>query len=183
MRAVRLIGVVVLATVVVAACSSDGKDAGSGKQWAEYNKSRTGFEPKQNAVAKSVADRINAGGVACTGYGDYLFGVLVKTYRAQDLPLALGAGQCQAGNDNVTIEVFGKKPPTAVDFVARKRALICKKAKDLGRLPDGSSDFDGIPYVMAADKTWIVEPDSFKVNKQIAEKLGRPSQDMCKGIK
>ena len=88
--------------------------------------------------------------------------------KVPKLALALGAGQCQAGTDNITIEVFGKKSPNAADFVARKRALICKKAKDLGRLPDGSSDFDGIPYVMAADKTWIVEPDSFKVNKQIA---------------
>lgn len=181
MKLVSVIAASVIAVLAFAGCSSDDSSA-SAQSWTAYNRGRTGYVAKQNAVAKSVADRLNGGGLACTDFGEYPFDYIVKTYRAQGLPLALGAGACQADTDNVLIEVFGKSP-SAADFVARKRAVICKKAKDLGRLPDGSSDFDGIPYVMSADRTWIVEPDSFKVNKQIAKILGRPARDMCQGIK
>ena len=175
-------------TLSLAACSSGGNDTKAtappttAGPWDAYNATRTDYDAKANAIAKSVADRINRGGVRCSSFGGYSFAAIEESYRRQHLPLALGAGQCDAA-ENVLIEVFGTSPPTAADFVAAKRALICQRARDLGRKPNGSSDFDGIPYVMAPDKTWIAEPDSFTGAKRVARALGLKAEDMCAGIR
>ena len=63
------------------------------------------------------------------------------------------------------------------------RDTICKQAKDDGRLPDGTSGFPGIPYVITDDKRVVVQPDSFELNRKIARALGTKSHDMCEGIK
>ena len=60
---------------------------------------------------------------------------------------------------------------------------MCAKAKKLGRLPDGTSDFKGLPYLIAADKTWIIEPDTFVGARALAKPLDLPARDMCVGIK
>lgn len=183
MKSVRLVGLVLALAAAVVACGGDKSSDAAKKRWTAYNEQHNGYDAASNAVAKSVADRLVAAGYPCAGYADYQFDLIVKAYRLQGLPLALGAGQCSVGTENVLIEVFSKQAPNAADFVATKRRLICAKAKKLGRLPDGTNDFDGIPYVMAPDRTWIVEPDTFKASRDIAAKLGRPSRDMCAGIK
>ena len=167
MSSVRLTVLAVALALAVGVCGGGGSSAEPrpSKQWTSYNEKRTGYDAPANAVAKSVVDRIIAAGFDCRDYGDYNFAVIANPYRLQDMPLALGAGSCNIGDENILVEVFGTAHPNAADFVAAKRASICKRAKDLGRLPDGSSDFDGIPYIMAADKTWIVEPDTFKQTK------------------
>ena len=184
MKSVRMTVVAVVIAFVVVACGGGGSTAPEHtKQWAQYNVKRTAYTPAANAVAKSVADRITAAGIACNGYADYDFSLTERPYRLQGLPIALGAGNCSVGTEEVLIEVFGAKHPNATDFVAVKRGIICARAKKLGRLPDGSSGFDGIPYIMAPDQTWIIEPDTFKQTREIAAKLGRPTRDMCVGIK
>jgi hypothetical protein len=177
---------------LTAACSSGGNNAKSqdtttpltaSDAWASYNKARTDFDPAQTDIARQVAQRITSSGINCSGFKEYSFSSIALSYRRQGLPLALGAGACTARGEEVLIEVFGTKAPNADNFVAAKRRLICQRAKDLGRKADGSSDFDGIPYVMAPDKTWIVEPDSFDLNGHIADALKLPSADICVGIK
>lgn len=155
------------------------------KKWDDYNAERTKYEKKQNAVAIDVATRIAAGGVPCPDPANTRLAVIVGSYTRQGLPLPLGAAECTAvadGEENVLIEVFAKGRPNAADLVAAKRKLLCERAKDLGRLSDGTSGFPGIPYVIAADKTWVVQPDSFETNEKIAQALGRTSEDMCEGI-
>jgi hypothetical protein len=151
-------------------------------RWAAYNERRTGYTDEANAIAKQVAERINTGGLRCRDYSLYSFDAIAPSYRAAGLPLALGAGQCDVLDENVLIEVFGTEPPTAEDFVAAKRELLCRRARELGRKPDGTNDFDGIPYVMAPDKTWIAEPDSIAMGRRIGRALGLPAGDMCAGI-
>jgi hypothetical protein len=81
--------------------------------------------------------------------------------------------------ENLLVEVFRPGFPNGADFMARKGDLICEKGKELGRRPDGTNDFPGIPYVIAKDKSWVVEPDSFPVNRRIAKALGVESRDAC----
>ncbi len=164
--------------LLLANCSSDGTSVSS------YNEGRKRFAPAANRNAKKVLDRIAAGGVECTNVQTEDFNSLVRAYTLQKLPLPLGSASCVGPKgENLLVEVFPSDAPNAQTFVDRKRDLICKKAKDLGRQPDGSSDFEGLPYVMAADSTWLVEPDSFAVNRQVAKALGRPARDSCAKIK
>ena len=153
------------------------------KQWSSYNDARTKFDTKSNAVAQSVADRINAAGLPAPTTPTIPSPPSPSrparwTCRFRSVP-----GHCTTATDDVLIEVFGKKAPNAADFVAAKRRVICAKAKKLGRLPDGSSDFKGLPYLISADKTWIVEPDEFAGARALGAKLGLPVHDMCAGIK
>lgn len=159
-------------------------------KWNSYNATKTGFSKKQNAVAADVAARLIAGGLPCGKFTEASFNFIVGTYTTQGLPLPLGSGECfitgagvDGGDENILIEVFGTSPPDASDFIAAKRKLLCKRAKNLGRLPDGTSDFGGIPYVISEDRTWIVQPDNFETNDKIAESLGGNAKDMCEGIK
>jgi hypothetical protein len=196
-----------LAVVTGAACSSSGgsktttttksarekaKEADEAAQkaarttkWKSYNRKRKGFDATANAAARSLASTLNAGGYACANIADTSFASIATSYVKQGLPLPIGSAQCDGGADgseNILIEVFGAKHPNASDFVAAKRKLICARAKKLGRQPDGTNDFDGIPYVEAGDGTWLIEPDSFTTNDQIASIVGRSSLDMCEGI-
>ncbi len=170
--------VLVVFALALASCSSDGTSVSS------YNEGRKRFAPAANRDAKNVLARIAAGGVECTKTQTEDFNSLVKAYTLQKLPLPLGSASCVGPNgENLLVEVFQSDAPNARTFVDRKRDLICKKAKEFGRQPDGSSDFEGLPYVISADSTWLVEPDSFAVNRQIAKALGRPARDSCAKIK
>ena len=196
--------VVVLFAVGVAACSSGGSSATTTTtdaktkdlqeqiaarttRWNDYNAKQKKFTAAAEAVGKDVADRIIAAAIRCDNPGPTGFGASAAPYAKQGLPIPKGSYECDGGTDgqeNVLIEIYPlHKRPNAADLVAAKRKLICKRAKDLGRRAGGPNDFPGIPYVMSADKTWIVEPDQFETNQQIATALGRPSSDMCAGIK
>jgi hypothetical protein len=198
----RLVAAVVLAAVILGACSDDGDDSASGTPttikppletrdttWLDWNNAAAarGFTTEANAVAARVAKDIAAGGVACKNFEDTTFDFIATTYYRQGIPIPLGSGECEGpgakGNEeNILIEVLGPSAPTARDFVTSKRNLLCQQAKDDFREPDGTSSFPGIPFVMAPDETWVVQPDSFEVNREIAGALDVESRDMCEGI-
>ncbi len=174
----RLFIVLIAIACAVASCSSTGQSVSS------YNEARKRFTPGANRDAKRVLDRMTSAGVECTNSQIEDFDALVRAYTLQKLPLPMGSASCVGPNgENLLVEVFRTDAPNARTFIDRKRELICQKAKDLGRRDDGSSGFEGLPYVMSADRTWLVEPDSFAVNRQIAKALDRPSKDGCVGIK
>jgi hypothetical protein len=194
---------VVMALVTFAACSS-GKSASSSNTtttfkpaletqdstWIDWNNQAAarGFTPAANAVAKRVATKIAAAGVTCTGYLETPFDAIATSYYKVGVPIPVGSGECDGAaakdaTENILIEVMGTRAPNGADLVAFKRKLVCRQAKDDGRRPDGTSDFPGLPYVIAKDNTYVVQPDSFAVNRQIAKALGLKSQDVCEGIK
>lgn len=139
------------------------------------------FARAANARARAIADRIVAAGVDCENYSDSLLAPLRASYVKQRLPLPHGSGQCDGGpaKENVLIEVFSTDAPNATAFIARKAALLCTKGFELGRKPDGTNDFPGLPYVIAIDGSWVVEPDSKTFNEEIARALRRPAMDAC----
>ena len=153
--------------------------AGSTGPRADGN--RREFTKAANARARAIADRIAAGGVVCDNYADSVLGPLRATYAKQRIPIPLGSGQCEGGpaRENVLIEVFPATPPNGAAFIARKAALLCRKGFELGRNPDGTNDFPGLPYIIAGDHRWVVEPDSNAFNAQIARTLGRPARNAC----
>lgn len=175
----RVLAVVASITLVVA-CSSSGGSNGSADDW---NKTRTEFAAAPNAKALKVLARIAAAGITCTDPLPEQFGPLVPSYVAQHLPLPAGSASCTGPQEeNLLVEVFPKTYPTAADFIQRKREIVCEKALRAGKLPNGKNDFPGVPYLLAADKTWVLEPDSFKVNRQLAEVFGLKSRNACAGM-
>jgi hypothetical protein len=173
--------VLVATAVLVVACSSSGDSATS---WND-TRVKQGFDPKGNREALAVLDRIERAGLPCTDKQTQEFQLLVKNYTAQKIPFPLGAASCTGpGGENLLVELYRADGyPTAADFMARKRELICQKALDLGKDPKGGpNNFDGIPYVLAKDGSWVIEPDSFAVNRQLARALGLPSRNACQGM-
>lgn len=152
--------------------------------WLTSNKGRVSYDREHNAIAMSVANMVDEA-VECKRYADTAWGGADISYLRYGLPVPLGSGSCEGGmaKENILIEVFGGSPPNADDFVAAKRKLICQRALDLGRESDGTQSFDGIPYVVNADKTWLIQPDSIEVAKTVAEKLGLVAGNMCAGMK
>ena len=181
--AVRIVLVIVTAQLALVACGSDrtAPSPSNVQKYHEYNSTRTQFTPTANARAQEVADRIARSGLDCANTHASSFDALRPTYLKQDLPLPIGSAECEGGaaKENVVIEIFRSAHPNATDFVTRKAALICRRGLSLGRLADGTNGFPGLPYVMAADKTWLVEPDTQTFNAQLARVLGRPPRDAC----
>jgi hypothetical protein len=158
--------------------------------WQNWNNEAAarGFTTEANAAGTQVAKDIAAGGVKCEKPLATIFGQIATTYYRQGLPIPVGSVECEGpaaegvDAENILIEVMGTTAPTGDDLVSFKRDLLCKQAKDTGRLPDGTSDFPGIPYVMTADKTIVVQPDTHATNREIAKALGLTAHDMCEGI-
>lgn len=204
----RVLGVVtagVIAACGLSACSSDSKganpttsttfkpalEARGDKTWLDWNNQAAarGFTESANKVAADVAKRIKDGGVTCTGYFDTTFDYIATSYYKVGIPIPVGSGECAGATDaddateNILIEVMDPEKPSGADLVAFKRNLLCKQAKEDGRRPDGSSLFPGIPYVMAKDKTYVIQPDAHSTAREIAKVLGLQAKDMCEGIK
>ena len=178
----RLIAAVALAaaaSVLGTACS------GSSVGVDDYNAGRRSFGAQANKAARAIATRIVDSGVTCVDYQDSSFDPLRNGYVKGHLPLPIGSGECTGGRakENVLIEMFRASAPNAADFMRRKAELICKKGLKLGRREDGSNDFPGLPYIMAADRTWVVEPDSVRFAHTLARALGRPFKNACTGYK
>lgn len=173
----RLLVTVAVVGLTVVACSSAAPDVDT---WNETRSGR-GFDRSANREALAVLGRIERAGVECTATQTEDFDALVTSYRKAKLPLPLGSASCTGpGGENVLVEVFpADRSPTAADFVDRKRTLICAKGYELGAQPDGSNDFGGLPYVAGRSGTWIVEPDSARVNRRIAEALGVRPRNAC----
>lgn len=177
--------VVVVALFVLAgsACSSGGESV------SDWNKERVkiGYDKVSNRRGMRVLDQLADAGIECTARQNELFKVLVTTYVKQQIPFPMGSVSCTGpGEENLLVELFRKDGyPTGADFMARKRALVCQRALDLGKgaLPGGGNGFDGIAYVLAADRSWVIEPDSFVVTRQIAKALGLKSRNACAGMK
>ncbi len=172
-----------LAVVAGAACSSSGESA------SDWNKERVkiGFDKVSNRRAQAVLDRLSAAGIECTARQTESFQVLIPAYTKQDIPFPAGSVSCTGPREeNLLVEAFRKDGyPTGADFMDRKRALLCQRALDLGKgaLPGGGNGFDGIPYVLAEDRSWVIEPDSFAINTRIAKALGLKPRDACAGMK
>jgi hypothetical protein len=199
---------VLVAALLLAAvgCSSSGKSsaptsttfvpalpAPEDTTWLNWNNQAAvrGYTAEANAVAKEIADKIRKAGLLCADYAESSFDVYATSYYKVGIPIPLGAGECDAseekdGSENILIEVLNSStPPTGEDFVAYRRTLLCQKAKDNLRQPDGTSGFPGIPIVMERDKVYdiVIQPDSFEYSERIAKALGLKSQDTCEGIK
>ena len=180
-NAARVLLAIAVVALVVAGCTSSG--GGSADDW---NDSRKQFDPAANRQGHAVLDRLAAAGIRCESQQDEAFSVLVESYKKQELPLPQGSVSCVGPKDeNLLVEVFPQHYPTASDFIARKRALICEKALKLGKQPSGKNQFEGLPYVIdqTGTWTWLLEPDSFPVNRQIAKVLRVRSINACAGIK
>ena len=173
----------VLAVVGGAACSSSGARV---TQWND-KRVRIGFDRSSNRRAQAVLDRLTAAGIACTARQTESFKVLITAYTKQDIPFPMGSASCTGPRDEgLLVEVFPKVGyPSGADFMDRKRALLCQKALDLGKgaLPGGRNGFDGVAYVLAEDRSWVIEPDSFAINQRIAKALGLKSRNACAGMK
>jgi hypothetical protein len=202
-----VLGVAIASVVAVgglSACSSDSKSATptsttfkpplevrGDKTWLDWNNQAAarGFTQPANKVAADVAKKIKAGGVKCAGYFDTTFDYIATSYYKVGIPIPVGSGECSGATDaddateNILIEVMDPEKPSGADLVAFKRNLLCKRAKEDGRRPDGSSLFPGIPYVMAKDKTYVIQPDAHSTAREIAKVLGLQAKDMCEGIK
>ncbi len=170
----------------LAACASSAAGTRTPSGTVAYNASRHGFSEAANGTARGVIDRLQRAGVACTDPHPSTFALLRTTYVRQHLALPLGAVECSATfhgvTENVVVEVFRTGRPNAADFVDRKAAIICRRGIALGRKADGTNDFPGLPYVMAADKAWVLEPDTVAFNDVIATALGRPARNACGAI-
>ena len=172
------------ATTITTTAANRAQIAARTTRWHEYNRGRTKFHPADTAIARDLAERLRASAITCSDFGVLAFDITTAPYIAQGLPIPSSGSSCTGPSDeDVLFEVYrAAKRPNAADLVAAKRKLLCQRGRDLGRLPDGSSDFPGIPYVISADKVWIVEPDTFETNQRIATALGLESRDMCAGI-
>ncbi len=188
----RVVAVTVAVSAVIAGCSSDGKktEASTTQTSAAptspidlWNTQRAeqGFDDAANQQALDVLRGLADAGVACTDLQIEEFGALVTSYQEVSLPLPLGSASCTGpAGENVLIEVFPTQQiPTAADFVARKGELVCAKGRELGEQPDGSNDFEGLPYVEDRTAGWIIEPDSFGASREIADALDLADADMC----
>ena len=164
---------------VLGACSSGSVSVDG------YNSARHSFSAGANKTAASIAAKIVARGVTCVDYKPSAFEPLVTGYVKAHLPLPVGSGECTGGpaKENVLIEVFRPTAPNGSDFMRRKGELICKKALKFGRKQDGTNDFPGLPYLIAPDKSWVVEPDSVRFARTLGRALGRPVKDACAGYK
>ncbi len=171
--------VLMFGAIVASSCS------GSAVSVDEYNSGRHSFSASANKVAASIAKRIVGHGVACDGYKNSAFDALRVGYVKAHLPLPTGSGECTGGpaKENVLIEVFRSSTPNGADFMQRKGELICRKGLEFGRKADGTNDFPGLPYLMAADKTWVIEPDSVRFAHTLGRALGRPARNACAGYK
>ena len=168
------------------ACTSDPQ-VGANGDWGPYNKTRKGYVAADVAKAKSILGRVNSA-MPCNRIAQYTWSLIFESYTKGKMPMALGAANCESPRDptsnagidteDILVEVYGTRP-NALDFVKAKAKRICARAKALSQSPDSKLKFEGIPYVMSADKTWVVEPDSFGTARQIGKIFGRPAQDMC----
>ena len=174
---------VALVALLAASCASGGESA------SDWNKERVkiGFDKVSNGRAQAVLDRLTAAGIECTDRQTESFKVLITAYTKQDIPFPMGSASCTGPRDEgLLVEVFPKVGyPTGADFMDRKRALVCQKGLDLGKgaLPGGRNGFDGVAYVLAEDRSWVIEPDSFAINQRIAKALGLKSRNACAGMK
>lgn len=157
--------------------------------WIDWNNAAAvrGYTDEANAVAAGVAADIAAAGVKCEKFLPTDFAIIATSYYRAGIPIPIGSGECDGPGDgdeaeNILIEVMGTTAPTGTDLVAFERDLLCAQALDAGRLPDGTQNFPGIPYVIAPDDTWVIRPDTFETNQLIADALGRESLDMCEGM-
>lgn len=170
----------------LAACGSSAGDTAAPSGTEAYNATRHAFSAAANGSARSVIDRMVRAGVACPDPHPSPFALLRTTYVRQRLALPLGAVECSApfqqGTENVVVEVFRRRQPNAADFMDRKAAIICRRGIELGRNADGTNSFPGLPFVMAADKTWVLEPDTPAFNQVIATALHRPAGNACGAI-
>ncbi len=168
----------------VVACGSSPPARDTLRSTDAYNATRHGFSPAADTTARAVVDRLHRSGVACSAPEPSNFTLLRPTYLRQHVALPLGAIECEAavpgGSENVVVEVFGGS--RAIDFMNRKAQIICRRGTALGRKADGTNDFPGLPYVMGADRTWIVEPDSIAFNRVIATALRRPPRNACTAV-
>jgi hypothetical protein len=174
----------VAAVVLLGACSSGGgDDSSAADEWNEQRADK-GFAAAGNREALDVLDRLAQAGITCTNPQEEVFNVLVVGYQKQGLPLPYGSASCEGPNgENLLVEVFRRDGyPSAADFMARKRDLVCERAFELGKTPNGPNDFAGLPYVIAKHEGWLIEPDSFAVNRQLAKALGVKSRDACAGL-
>lgn len=186
-------------TLFAAACGGDDGAATSttfvpdletaDDTWIDWNNAAAvrGYTTEANAVAAAVAADIVAAGVKCEKFLPTDFAIIATSYYKAGIPIPVGSGECDGPGDgddaeNILIEVMGTSAPTGTDLVAFERDLLCETALKLGRLPDGTQNFPGIPYVIAPDNTWVIRPDTFETNQLIADALGRESLDMCEGM-
>jgi hypothetical protein len=188
----RVITLTILAGVLIAACADDEQQTDTSTtvttaaatsavdRWND-RRAAQGFDDSANQRALGVLRRIGQGGVTCTDPRIESFDALVSSYREVALPLPLGSASCTGpAGENLLVEVFPtQRPPSTADFIARKRELVCAKGRELGERPDGTNDFEGLPYVEDRESGWIVEPDSFAVSRQIADVLGADSSNVC----
>ncbi len=183
----RLPPLLVAVAIGVAACSSGGgSSADSSRPWTKLNESRTHYQKAAVADASKVIDQLKATGFACGDFNEYSFQAVLSGYNAGNMPMALGAGTCytpadpsapNGGDEEILVEVYGKKP-SAQDFVVAKAKYICKRIEKLQK-KNGGGAFAGLPFVMAKDRTWVIEPDTDQTTQKIAEALGRPVGNMC----
>ena len=173
----------VILVILAGACSSDGKRA------LDWNKERVkiGYDKVSNRRAMRVLQQMSDAGIDCNKRQAEAFKVLITTYVKQEIPFPTGSASCTGpGEENLLVEVFPKHGyPTGADFMARKRALVCQRALNLGKnaAPGGRNGFEGVAYVLAADRSWVIEPDSLAVNQRIAKALGLKSRNACAGMK
>ena len=174
----------VTAVCLAAACSSS--TGSSASSW-NAERVRKGFDATGNRKARSVLDRLVRAGIECTARQTESFDALIKAYTLQKLPFPLGSASCTGpGQENLLVELFPSHGyPSGTDFMARKRELICQKGLDLGKdaRPGHKNGFDGLAYVIAKDRSWVIEPDSFRVNRLLARALGLGSRNACAGMK
>ena len=180
------------AVCLAAACSSSssssssGSSASSASSWND-ERFHKGFDAAANREALAVLGRIGRAGVECNARQTEAFNVLIKSYTLQKLPFPLGSASCTGPDQqNLLVELFPRRGyPSGADFMARKRGLVCQKALDLGKdvLPGHKNGFKGIPYVIAKDRSWVIEPDSFRVNRLLARALGLRSLNACARMK
>jgi len=183
MRSVRrrLLMAILSLGILGAACSRAATDADADADGWNAERSTRGFDDAANQRARSVLDRLERAGVPCADAQTEDFDALVPSYRQARLPLPLGSASCTGpAGENLLVEVFRTAGyPAAGDFVERKRALICARGFELGARPDGTNDFEGVPYVMGPSHDWIIEPDSAAVNRTIAEALELRPRNAC----
>jgi hypothetical protein len=159
----RRLLVVLLAVVAVGACSSSNKKAEPAATTTTPTTASgaSGWNAAARAAAKDLADKIQAGGVTCTGYTDVDYQAVSNDLMKAGIPVPGAMAQCTStGGENLTFETFADEA-AAYSFLSTKNGKICATA--------AQKNLKNVSYPYVAATTYFIEPD----NKATADRISK----------
>jgi len=154
---------VLLAVVALGACSSSNKKSEPSATTTTPTTASNGpgWNAAALAAAKDLADKIQAGGVTCSGYTDLDYQTVANDLTKSGIPVPGAMAQCTStGGENLTFETFADEQ-AAYSFLGTKNGKICATA--------AQKKLKNVSYPYVAATTYFIEPD----NQATADRISK----------